>query len=155
MWIFDYIPKELSVILHRKPLIREFNGKKFFIGHGDGLGPHDTGYKLIKKMFSNKVCQWLFARLHPNFGIGFARYWSGRSRLSNMDKQDTFLGEENEWLAIYCKEKLKEQHIRLFHFRYIGIFLLIQRLVQHQDILTWENGSVTNHLPFLKMTNCI
>ncbi len=116
MWIFDYIPKELSVILHRKPLIREFNGKKFFIGHGDGLGPHDTGYKLIKKMFSNKVCQWLFARLHPNFGIGFARYWSGRSRLSNMDKQDTFLGEENEWLAIYCKEKLKEQHIDYFIF---------------------------------------
>jgi len=67
MWIFDYLPKELGVELHRDPITKEWNGKKFFIGHGDGLGPGDHGYKLIKKVFSNKLCQWAFARLHPNF----------------------------------------------------------------------------------------
>ena len=69
MWIFDYIPSELGVQLHRAPVHREWSGKKFYIGHGDGLGPGDKGYKMIKKIFANKVCQWMFARFHPNFGI--------------------------------------------------------------------------------------
>ena len=67
MWIFDYIPKELGVNLILTEVEREFNGKSFFICHGDGLGPGDQGYKFIKKVFRNPICQLLFARLHPNF----------------------------------------------------------------------------------------
>jgi UDP-2,3-diacylglucosamine hydrolase len=60
MWIFNYIPKELNVMLHRAPIQKEYNGKKFYIAHGDGLGPGDHGYKFIKKVFASGVCQWLF-----------------------------------------------------------------------------------------------
>lgn len=104
MWIFDYLPEETGVTLHKKPITRTWNGKRFYIGHGDGLGPGDHGYKFIKKIFANKVCQWLFARLHPNFGIGLADFWSGKSRNAGKEKDKTFLGEENEWLAIYARE---------------------------------------------------
>ena len=107
MWLFDYLEKELDLTIYRQSIQKTINGKHFFIGHGDGLGPGDQGYKLLKKIFSNPLCQWLFARLHPNFGIGLARFLSGRSRQANHD-EDIFLGEENEWLIQYCKRKSKQ-----------------------------------------------
>lgn len=116
MWIFDYIPDELGVQLHRSPIQREWNGKKFFIGHGDGLGPGDKGYKFIKKVFSNKVSQWLFARFHPNFGIGMAHFWSKRSRLATGNDDFKYLGDDKEWLLIYCKEQLEKEHFNYFIF---------------------------------------
>ena len=72
MWMFDYLPKELGVELYREPIRRDFAGKSFLIGHGDGLGPGDKSYKFLKKVFANPVSQWLFARLHPNFGMRIA-----------------------------------------------------------------------------------
>ncbi|MFM9986883.1 MAG: UDP-2,3-diacylglucosamine diphosphatase [Flavobacteriales bacterium] len=116
MWIFDYLPKECGVEVYRAPVKREWNHKTFLIGHGDGLGPGDHGYKFIKKVFANKVCQWLFARLHPNFGIWLANSMSGYSRSTTGDKDRIFLGEENEWLIIYCKEELQKEHTDYFIF---------------------------------------
>ncbi len=116
MWIFDYLPKEIGATLYREPIQREYNGKKFYIGHGDGLGPGDKGYKFIKKVFASKVCQWLFARLHPNFGVGMANYWSGKSRKVNREKDEVFLGEDKEWLVIFCKEVLEKEHFDYFVF---------------------------------------
>jgi UDP-2,3-diacylglucosamine hydrolase len=110
MWIFDYIPKELNVILHRSPVQKEYNGKKFYIAHGDGLGPGDYGYKFIKKVFASRVCQWLFARIHPNLGIRVARYWSGKSRIATGRYEEKYLGDEKEYLAVYSKEILAKEH---------------------------------------------
>jgi UDP-2,3-diacylglucosamine hydrolase len=119
MWIFDYLPKELGVELIRDPIQRTFGSKKFFLGHGDGLGPGDGGYKFIKKIFSFKFFQWCFARLHPNFGLWVANFWSGRSKESNKknDKEpDHFLGEDKEWLVQFCKETLEKEHFDFFIF---------------------------------------
>ena len=114
MWMFGYLEKELNITLHREPIVREYSDKKFFIGHGDGLGPGDHGFKVIKKVFANKISQWMFAKLHPDWGIKLATYWSGTSRESNND--EVFLGEENEWLFQFAKEKLKTEHIHYFIF---------------------------------------
>ena len=98
-----------------KPIVRELLGKTFFIGHGDGLGPGDHGYKFIKKVFANPVCQWLFARLHPNLGIGLANFWSQKSRESNkMEKE--FYGPEKERLLVYANRKLDEQAADFYVF---------------------------------------
>lgn len=116
MWIFDYLPKELGIILHREPIEREFFGKKYLIGHGDGLGPGDKGYKFLKKVFANKFCQWCFARIHPNFGIWLADKSSKSSRAKAGTSDETFLGEENEWLVHYSKEQLTKKHYDFFIF---------------------------------------
>jgi UDP-2,3-diacylglucosamine hydrolase len=116
MWIFDYLPEECGVTVHREPVERTFGGKKFIIGHGDGLGPGDHGYKFIKRVFANPVCQWLFARLHPNFGIWLASSLSGYSRSTTGDKDRIFLGENNEWLIIWAKEQLQREHFDYFIF---------------------------------------
>lgn len=116
MWVFDYIPKELGVELHPTEIQAVYNGKQFFIGHGDGLGPGDTGYKFIKKVFRNRISQWCFARLHPNFGIGLANFFSKKSRLATGNTDAIFHGEEKEMLIQYCKDKLKTEKIDFFVF---------------------------------------
>jgi UDP-2,3-diacylglucosamine hydrolase len=116
MWAFDYLPKEIGVIMHKEPITREFNNKNFYIGHGDGLGPGDHGYKFIKKVFRSPISQWLFARLHPNLGISMADFWSKKSRVATGNDDEKFLGDENEWLVLYSKEILAKQHFDYFIF---------------------------------------
>lgn len=114
MWMFDYFENELGVIIHREKITFQYNNKRFLVAHGDGLGPGDHGYKFIKKVFRNKFCQWCFARLHPNFGIWLANFFSKKSRQHT--EEDTFLGEDKEWLITYCKKKLTEDNYNYFIF---------------------------------------
>jgi len=116
MWINNYFSNELNVKIYRHPVIKVINNIRLYIGHGDGLGPGDHGYKFIKKVFSNPLCKWLFARLHPNFGIGLANFFSRKSRIVNEQNDEKFLGEEKETLIQFCKEKLKSGHFDYFIF---------------------------------------
>jgi UDP-2,3-diacylglucosamine hydrolase len=116
MWMFSYFEEELGVQMHREPITRNWNGKKFYIGHGDGLGPGDYSYKFIKKVFANPLCIWLFKWLHPDIGMGIANFWSGKSRESNSESDQTYYGDENEWLLQYSKTVLKEEHFDYFIF---------------------------------------
>ena len=116
MWMFDYFPKELGVSVHNAPMERTWNEKSFFIGHGDGLGPGDKGYKFLKKVFSARLSRWCFARLHPDFLIGLASFFSRKSRAATGDSDSKFLGEDNEWLYLYSKEQLALQHRDFFIF---------------------------------------
>lgn len=128
MWIFDYLPQELGVQIHRGPIHREYAGKKFYIGHGDGLGPGDHGYKFIKKFFASKFCQWAFARLHPNFGLGVANRWSARSRKVTGNEDAIYHGDDKEFLVVHCKDVLKEEHFDYFVFghRHLPLDMSVQ-----------------------------
>ncbi len=116
MWMKDYFQKELNIQVYYEPTPFEFAGKKFLIGHGDGLGPGDKGYKFIKKIFRNPVSQWLFGVLPPYIGMGLADYFSRKSRAQTGITDEVFLGEEKEWLIIYAKEILQEEHYDFFIF---------------------------------------
>ncbi|MBA4197982.1 MAG: UDP-2,3-diacylglucosamine hydrolase [Chitinophaga sp.] len=116
MWMTDYFQKELNIKVYFHPQTFQINQKKFFIGHGDGLGPGDHGYKFIKKIFRNKICQWLFGQMHPTFGLGLANYFSRKSREKTGTSDEFFMGEENEWLIIYSKEILQKEHFDFFIF---------------------------------------
>ena len=115
MWLFDYLEDEINAQIYREPIEVSLKGKSFFIGHGDGLGPGDNGYKLLKKIFKNKLCQWLFERIHPNLGISIAQYWSKKSRIANGEKDEKYYGEK-EWLTQFCNEKIKTNDINFFIF---------------------------------------
>ena len=106
MWMFDYFPRELDAAIISDELEIERNGKKFYLHHGDGLGPGDNFYKILKKIFRSKFCQWLFARIHPNLGVGIANYWSSHSRIANEKKEDLKPGQQ-EWLINYSNDLLK------------------------------------------------
>ena len=115
MWLFDYLEDEINAHIYREPIEISMKGKRFFISHGDGLGPGDNGYKLIKKIFKNKLCQWLFERIHPNLGISIAQFWSKKSRIANGEKDESYYGEK-EWLTQFCKEKMKTIEVDYFIF---------------------------------------
>lgn len=116
MWMGGYFEKELNIPVYHEPKVFEWNRKRFYIGHGDGLGPDDHGYKFIKKVFRNPVCRWLFGQLHPTWGIGLANYFSRKSREKTGASDEVFMGEDNEWLIIYSKELLQNEQYDYFIF---------------------------------------
>lgn len=139
MWIFDYLPKETGVELYRNPATFKYNGKKFFVGHGDGLGPGDNGYKLIKKIFSNSFLQWAFARLHPNFGIWLANFFSRSSRVKTGKSDAQYLGDDKEWLAIFSREILQKEYYDYFIFghRHLPIDLALEKGSRYINLGDW------------------
>lgn len=126
MWMFDYFPKELGIHMHREPIRKEWNGVSMVIGHGDGLGPGDKSYKFLKRVFASKFLQWCFARLHPNLGIAIANLWSRKSRAATGNSDETFHGEDKEYLVIHCKEELKKEHTDYFVFGHRHLPVTIQ-----------------------------
>ncbi len=110
VWAFDYLANELNIKIYPDTIIKEIDGKKFFLGHGDGLGKGDNGYKFIKKVFRNKLNQWLFRWIHPDIGTGMGLYLSNKSRIAN---ENTGLEKVNQAgidrLTGYCNQILKDQ----------------------------------------------
>ncbi len=106
MWMFTYLTEELGIPIYHNPTSETIHGKTFYIGHGDGLGPHQQGFKLLRKVFHHRFFHWFFKRLHPNFSFWVATNWSKASR-NNQPSNPTFLGKEQEWLISYCERKVQ------------------------------------------------
>lgn len=117
MWMNDYLQTELGIPVYFEPKEFTLGGKLFYIGHGDGLGPGDEGYKALKKVFRNPGCQALFGLVPPRIGIGVADYFSRKSRAKTGGMEEAWLGEEKEWLITYCKGLLTQKH---YHFMLFG-----------------------------------
>lgn len=140
MWMFDYLEKELKATIISNELIVENAGKSFFLHHGDGLGPGDTTYKILKKIFRSKLSQWLFARIHPNLGIGIANKWSKQSRIAGA-KDVEKIDAQQEWLVIYCREVLKTTHYdyMLFGHRHIPLDMDLDGKSRYINLGEWVN----------------
>ncbi len=141
LWTFGYLQKELGVEVHDQPLQTELMGKEFLIGHGDGLGPKDRGYKLLKHIFASPACQWAFKWLHPDIGIRMAHKWSMKSRYAEEGTIDDFRGEEDEWLIQYCRRKLGQQQIDYFIFghRHMPIDYRLNANSRYINLGDWIN----------------
>lgn len=115
MWMFGYLEKECGVKLYPDECIREWNGKKFFIHHGDGIGPGDGWYKFMRAGFRNKFLQWCYSRLHPNFAVRLAQKVSMRG-FDKKEQELTWHGDEKELQMLFCKDTLKKTHYDYFVF---------------------------------------
>ena len=116
LWMNGYFEEELNIPVFHKPQQFKLNDRSFFIGHGDGLGPGDKGFKRMKKLFTNRAAQWCFRWLHPDWGVRLAQYFSVKNRLISGDDDVKFLGEDKEWLVQYSKRKLESNHYDYFIF---------------------------------------
>ena len=141
MWMFGYLTKEIGVQLHREPIEKIYNGKTFFIGHGDGLGPGDGKYKILKWICNNKFCQWWFTRVHPNLAFAIGHYCSRKSRIATGTSDSVYLGDDKEWLVLFCKEKLKEKHFDYFIFghRHLPIDVKVGEKSTYINLGEWVN----------------
>lgn len=141
MWMFDYFPYEFNIPVYREPQLLEVGNQKLLIGHGDGLGPGDRTYKILKKIFASKVCQWLFARIHPNLGIGIANLWSRQSRLGNMKREENFTDEKKEYLWVYCSatEAITHHDYYIFGHRHLPLDLDVGEHSRYINLGEWVN----------------
>ena len=139
LWMQDYLSIELNAKLYFEPQAFTIQNKQFLIGHGDGLGPGDKGYKRLKKIFTNPICQWLFRWLHPDAGIQLANYFSRKSRAKTGNADELFLGEDKEWLILYSKEKAKTMAVDFFIFghRHYAIDLKINDKCRYINLGDW------------------
>jgi UDP-2,3-diacylglucosamine hydrolase len=139
LWMQDYLSKELNAKLYFEPQQFTLQNTQFLIGHGDGLGPGDKGYKRLKKIFTNPICQWLFRWLHPDAGIQLANYFSRKSRAKTGNADEIFLGEDKEWLILYTKEKAKTMSVDYFIFghRHYAMDLKINEKSRYINLGDW------------------
>lgn len=154
MWVKDYFQQELNMIVYDRPVRFELQGKKMLVGHGDGLGPGDHGYKRLKKLFRNPIAQWLFGMLPPVIGIGLANYFSRRSRAQTGSSEEVFLGPDQEWLIQYANEKQKQEPVDYYIFghRHLPIdhpimpgarYINLGDWVRYQSYAVLEEGTLS------------
>jgi UDP-2,3-diacylglucosamine hydrolase len=115
MWVGDYLSDECGLIIHKSPLTATFNGRKFHLAHGEGLGSKSKGYKILLSIFRNRPLQAMYSALHPSIGVGIGLKWSLNSRLGKGIKEE-FLGEDREDLIRYAKSILETEKIDYFIF---------------------------------------
>lgn len=141
LWMGDYFEKELNIPVYHKPQEFTFNNKTFLIGHGDGLGPGDKGYKRMKKVFTNPLSKWLYRWLHPDIGVKLAQYLSVKNKLISGDEDVNFLGEDNEWLVQYCKRKMTQKDYDFFIFghRHLPMEIKIGEKAMYLNLGDWIN----------------
>ncbi|QZT39130.1 UDP-2,3-diacylglucosamine diphosphatase [Halosquirtibacter xylanolyticus] len=124
VWAFHYLQDEIGVEVYNTPKIFERQGKKLFVGHGDGLNPNDKGYLLLKKVFTNKVAQTLFSWIHPDIAFYIANKWSRHSRLSHPDESAHFVANhEKEEQLQFAMQYLKQEPIDYFIFGHRHVYV--------------------------------
>ncbi len=121
VWAFDYLEQELNIKIYPDTLIKQIGSKRFFLGHGDGLGKGDNGYKFLKKVFRNRFNQWLFKWLHPDIGTAMGLYWTEKSRVANINKGLEEVNRKGlERISGFCNEIIdKGEDIDYFIFGHI------------------------------------
>ena len=139
LWMRDYFQKELGIEVHHKPLKIKINESKFFLAHGDGLGPGDIGYKLMKGVFTNPVSKWFFRWLHPDIGVSLGKYLSQKNKLISGDENVEFLGEQKEPSVVFSKSKLKEEHFDylIFGHRHLPIEIPLNEKAKYVNLGDW------------------
>ncbi len=139
LWMDDYFQKELGIKVYNIPKDFTILGSTFYIGHGDGLGPHDKGYKIIKKVFTNPFIKFLYKLIHPDIGISLGQYLSKKNKLISGDKNVHFLDNDREWLAEYSKEKLEVKHRDYFIFghRHLPIQIELNKNSKYINLGDW------------------
>ena len=123
IWIFDYLPNELGIEVVDGTLVEEIDGRKFFMTHGDGIGKLPPTFRLLRKLFRNKVCQKLFSGIHPRWTIPFAYNWSNHSRSSGPMPSEADAKRMMNNLRVFSRDYLSE-HPDIDYFLFGHLHLL-------------------------------
>ena len=136
IWMKNYLSEEIGVQIHSKPVKVKLGGKMFYMAHGDGLGPGDYKYKLLKKIFTNKFLQWSFTRIHPNFAFFLAHKWSHHSRAKGSITAN--IVKEKEFLILHAENVLMKEYFDFFVFGHRHVPMHFELSQKAQFINTGE-----------------
>lgn len=141
LWVNNYFQEELDFTVFYDCQEFYIGNKMFFIGHGDGKGPGDKGYKRMKKVFTNRFAKALFRWLHPDIGMRLGHYFSVKNKLISGKEDVVFLGEDKEWLAIYAQRKLEKKYYDYFIFghRHLPMVISLSKNSKYINLGDWIN----------------
>jgi UDP-2,3-diacylglucosamine hydrolase len=156
MWVGDYLSTECGLTIHTSPLTTSFNGKKFHLAHGEGLGTKDAGFTFLLKIFHNKPLRVLYSAMHPSIGVGFGLKWSRSSRLGKGITKE-FMGEEKEDLIRYALSFPEDDKIDYFVFghRHLAMtyklnngaeIIFLGDWIKHSSYAVWDGRELAFRL---------
>lgn len=142
MWLFDYLSTLMPITMHSDPEVLEFEGRRFLIGHGDGLGHLDHRYDIIRWIFRNRVNQWLFAHVPSGLTFGIANAWSRASRKSHIKKNPNifeYQGDDKEGIVLYCKQRMLQESLDycVFGHRHVPITRQLSETTTYVNVGDW------------------
>lgn len=129
IWLFDYVRDEIGVEVVDGWRVDEICGKRFFLSHGDGLGRLKPGFRFIRKLFRNKLCQKLYAAIHPRWTVGLAHAWSAGNRDFAHYRRPRYKGPDRDPLALFAKEYLRDVDPGIDYFVFGHEHLLVREQV--------------------------
>ena len=140
VWTYSYF-EELGMKKLVQPYVVEIEGKRFCLGHGDGLGPVPMGYRFLRGMFHSRVTQFLFSLLHPWIAFGLGNGWSKSNRLSH-DHEYEFRGSD-EPLVQFAERFAVDNRIDYFVFGHYhaDVAMTLQSGAQLYVLKDWISSS--------------
>lgn len=130
IWIFDYIPNELGIIVHHTHETMHIDGHSFFLSHGDDVGRRKWSFRFLQALFRNRFIQWCYSWIHPDLTMILAHKWSASSRNKNEKMgEPQFRGEKSEPLVEFSKTYIEQNPVEylVFGHRHILLDLMIAR----------------------------
>ena len=140
VWTYSYF-EELGMIRLVQPAVVEISGKKFCLGHGDGLGKVPFGYRFLRSVFHCRFLQVLFSMLHPWIAFRLGNNWSKGNRLARKEEY-VFKGEE-EPLYKFAEAFAKSEGIDHFVFGHyhVAVSMTLPSGASFNILKDWIDGS--------------
>ena len=113
MWVKCYLTENFNMKIYRSQQLFLINGRYCLLGHGDGLGRGELGYKFVKKMFACPVNIFLYGLLPSSWAFGLARFISQKSRKTDAKRHKTSRQGE-EYMLEYIQNFPTENPIQIF-----------------------------------------
>lgn len=120
LWMGDYLTKECGVTIHKEKLMpTTIQGSHFCLAHGDGIDCSDKGYLILRAIFHNRLCQRLFASIHPRWAIKLGYSWARHSRIKHAGQEGIYVDEDKdktlEFARQYATENDKTNYFIIGH----------------------------------------
>ncbi|MDR1602141.1 MAG: UDP-2,3-diacylglucosamine diphosphatase [Tannerella sp.] len=156
IWMFDYFPREIGAVVHQGPETVDLLGRRFFLAHGDEVGRRPPAFRALQALFRNRICQRLYAAIHPRWTFALARWWSYRSRVNGMDAQTPLMQDSETDALVHFAGTYLQQHpdidCFIFGHRHVMLdmklgdtsrLLIAGDWMQHFSWIEWDGKQLT------------
>jgi UDP-2,3-diacylglucosamine hydrolase len=142
-WRGAFWEDELGITIHPGDLELRAQGRRLLVQHGDGVGPGDHGYKLLKRFLRHPGTRAVVRRLHPDLVLNLAhrldRFSHRHTSQQPVDKQRLHTAARHAFRQGYDGLVLGHVHAQIHEtlpegeFAVIGDWLTLHSYIRLQS----------------------